>query len=465
MASSVTLSSAAMSNLLALQNTQSLVDRTQNRLSTGKAVNSALDDAMAFFKNRNLTNRASDLSDIKSDIQNGVNVIKEAVDSLEQVDSLLKSAKAAAQSARAEKDAKVRENYIKQINDNLGQIVQLAGDTNYDGINLVQAVDNVDVNSDAGKAALNVVNADVRNQYAGDAFDKALKEKGADFFGTATPPDGTTLKIAANTDYGVADSDITKSGGGKYITSETKSATDLGEATLTAGKVYKSGDNYYLATDDTSAAKIDMAAVRDDFIKANATTLVADTDLTDPTKNALGADTYNTIRQTAVNDEVAANQDKYSDKQGFIAPERLTVIFSEQDKNRKIDVQARALGSILTGLVDGTKAKTVSAKDWVRTDGTVDTNKIDDFIATVDTARSQVRAYAAELGNYSSIMSIRKDWTDNTVNTLKGGAADLVNANMNEESANMLALQTRQQLGVIALSISQQSDQAVLRLF
>jgi flagellin len=48
---------------------------------------------------------------------------------------------------------------------------------------------------------------------------------------------------------------------------------------------------------------------------------------------------------------------------------------------------------------------------------------------------------------------------------LKAGAGDLVNADQNEEGANLLALQTRQQLGVTALSLAAQSQQSVLRLF
>jgi flagellin len=48
---------------------------------------------------------------------------------------------------------------------------------------------------------------------------------------------------------------------------------------------------------------------------------------------------------------------------------------------------------------------------------------------------------------------------------LQGGAAKLVNADLNQESASLLTLQTRQQLGTIGLSIAQQSEQAILRLF
>jgi flagellin-like hook-associated protein FlgL len=62
-------------------------------------------------------------------------------------------------------------------------------------------------------------------------------------------------------------------------------------------------------------------------------------------------------------------------------------------------------------------------------------------------------------------LQIRSDFTSELVNTLETGAGQLVNADLNEESANMLALQTRQQLGTSALSIASQSEQAVLRLF
>jgi flagellin-like hook-associated protein FlgL len=65
----------------------------------------------------------------------------------------------------------------------------------------------------------------------------------------------------------------------------------------------------------------------------------------------------------------------------------------------------------------------------------------------------------------SGILDARREFTENLVNTLEGGSAALVNADTNQESANMLALQTRQQLGTISLSIANQSEQAVLRLF
>jgi flagellin len=86
-------------------------------------------------------------------------------------------------------------------------------------------------------------------------------------------------------------------------------------------------------------------------------------------------------------------------------------------------------------------------------------------ISAIDSALVTVRDASSSFGTNAAMLGIREDFTSNLVNTLKGGASDLVNADLNEESANLLSLQTRQQLGTISLSIAQKSEQSVLRLF
>jgi len=81
------------------------------------------------------------------------------------------------------------------------------------------------------------------------------------------------------------------------------------------------------------------------------------------------------------------------------------------------------------------------------------------------TALNDVRAFGSSLANDLSIIQVRRTFTEETSTTLKAGAADLTDADLNEEGANLLALQTRQQLGVTALSLASQSQQSVLRLF
>jgi len=63
------------------------------------------------------------------------------------------------------------------------------------------------------------------------------------------------------------------------------------------------------------------------------------------------------------------------------------------------------------------------------------------------------------------VVEVRQDFTKNLINTLETGAANLTLADSNQEGANLLALQTRQQLSTIALTLANQADQAVLRLF
>lgn len=80
-------------------------------------------------------------------------------------------------------------------------------------------------------------------------------------------------------------------------------------------------------------------------------------------------------------------------------------------------------------------------------------------------ALAEVRSFGSSLSNNLSIIQTRRDFTEQTINTLKAGASDLTDADLNEEGANLLALQTAQQLGVTSLSLASQSQQSVLRLF
>jgi len=90
---------------------------------------------------------------------------------------------------------------------------------------------------------------------------------------------------------------------------------------------------------------------------------------------------------------------------------------------------------------------------------------IDTVITNLDGALSDLRSQAAKFGSNLTTVQTRQDFTKNMVNTLQTGADALVLADTNEEGANLLALQTRQQLSTTALSLSAQADQAVLRLF
>ena len=80
-------------------------------------------------------------------------------------------------------------------------------------------------------------------------------------------------------------------------------------------------------------------------------------------------------------------------------------------------------------------------------------------------ALTSIRGFQQELGNNYSIIQTRQLFTEGLADILETGADNLVLADMNEESANYLALQTRQQLAVNSLSLASQSAQGILGLF
>jgi flagellin-like hook-associated protein FlgL len=89
------------------------------------------------------------------------------------------------------------------------------------------------------------------------------------------------------------------------------------------------------------------------------------------------------------------------------------------------------------------------------------TNAQSDLKKATDSLRSQAKT----LANNLNIISTRQSFTDSMISTLKTGSDNLTLADMNQEGANMLMLQTRQNLGTTALSLSSQAAQSVMRLF
>ena len=94
-----------------------------------------------------------------------------------------------------------------------------------------------------------------------------------------------------------------------------------------------------------------------------------------------------------------------------------------------------------------------------------DDASINDALSAIDSALGTVRSTSASLGADLSTIQIRQDFTSNLINTLEAGAGDLTLADLNEEGANLLTLQTRQSLASTSLSFATQSDQSVLSLF
>ena len=169
----------------------------------------------------------------------------------------------------------------------------------------------------------------------------------------------------------------------------------------------------------------------------------------------------NTVRSDLAKqfNELRDQLDKLSDDASFnginlLRGDLLTIVFNETGTS-SIDVQTKdqlALNSAKLNLFD------LEAKD-LDLDG-----DIDEFLMTVKEALSHVRTQASSFGQNLSMVENRQAFTKNMINTLETGAANLTLADMNEEAANLLALQTRQQLSSNSLSLASQADQSVLQL-
>lgn len=137
--------------------------------------------------------------------------------------------------------------------------------------------------------------------------------------------------------------------------------------------------------------------------------------------------------------------------------ETLTVYFDEAGNS----------SIILTGFdgsSSGLSLTAVTAGNW-NSGGSGNQTNIDADITLLDAARTTLRSQAKTFSNNMSTVTIRQGFTTNMIATLKDGAASLTEADMNEEGANMLMLQTRQALGTTSLSIASEAAQSVLRLF
>ena len=381
--SDISLTASMRTNLLSLQSTQSLMDTTQERLSTGKKVNSAIDNPSSYYTAQNLTNRASDLESLLDSMGQGIQTIKAANEGIEAITTFVQQAKAVANTARDTSIKTEAASSGKFVNDLAESTTATANKST-----MTLKVGNVTLTYDVeGKST------------GGDADDLTAVITGLTTGSNATAYNAANFTIEANDDNT-----------GIVIKAKPDAANFTASISLEGGMGM------------TISGKIDTAA-RDESIKQ-----------------------FNDILTQI--DQLAS--DASYKGVNLLKGDDLKVIFNE-DRSSFIEVKGDDASSGGLGLT--------AVEDWSTND------KVEETITAVEGAITELRNMASEFGNNYSIVQTRQDFTENLMNVLTEGADDLTLADMNEESANMLALQTRQQLGVNALSLASQSSQSVLSLF
>lgn len=124
-----------------------------------------------------------------------------------------------------------------------------------------------------------------------------------------------------------------------------------------------------------------------------------------------------------------------------------------------------------SGIID--KDRTGTAADFklstidisALTDSAADLTTLDEYISGADSAVSELTTAATDLGSVSSRIDIQSDFVSNLSDAIERGVSQLVDADLNEESTKLQALQAQQQLGIQALSIANSNSQNILSLF
>ena len=404
----ISLTASMRTNLLSLQNTQSLMDTTQERLSTGLKVNSAIDNASSYYTAQSLNNRASDLSALLDSMGQGIQTIQAANEGIEAITEFVEQAKAIANSAR---DAASKTD-VKGLQAKFSDVGVSTTPKTATGTSLEFEVTRTDGTTldKSLKDAVNKVNAELE---AADLQAKSLD------------------------DYVAQVKKAIEAGGTEFAKIvDIKVDDKTGKITFTA----KAGYNIKA----TGAG--DLAGLGKDPAAGT------------PTNDVTSTVAVNTDRQKYALqfNEILTQIDNLAKDAGYkginlLQMNTLTVIFNE---DRSSQIEVKGVDASSTGL------KISNPVDSWQTDE--DINK---SITEAENAISELRIMASDYGNYYSIVQNRQDFTKNLINVLTEGADNLTLADMNEESANMLALQTRQQLAINSLSLASQAAQGVLQLF
>ena len=485
----INLSKAVRSNLSSLQNTATLMAKTQDRLSTGNKVNSALDNPTNFFTAASLNSRAGDLNNLMDSMANGIKTIEAADNGLSAITKNLESMQSTLRQARQDKSFQTASFEIDAtaIGTAAQKTLSFEGGSIGDTPMTVNLVKNEGVTPVAatassiaaptftalttGQTGTFTVSDGTRNvevslndvtgasaTAAQDAIQSQLDNAGVRVnvsatLGFTSQATGANASVAITGATGTTGGIVNATGTGQAAAIEgpkVKSTDELVNEINSSmtGFIRASNDNGKLRIENLSTQKLDITGASGGKVNGG-TTAVADI-----AGNSVRADLANQFN------ELRDQLDKISDDASFnginlLRGDKLTITFNETG-NSSIDVQTKGEKAVNAGNLK--LSTTLTAKDLDSDTG------IDTFLGEVKGALNQVRSQASAFGSNLSIVQNRQDFTKSMINTLETGAGNLTLADMNQEAANMMALQTRQSLASSTLSMANQADQGVLQL-
>ncbi|MCB1435732.1 MAG: hypothetical protein KDJ46_01025 [Rhodobiaceae bacterium] len=265
----------------------------------------------------------------------------------------------------------------------------------------------------------------------------------------STVDHSSTGDLGANTTITDGDTFTVKVGSASAVTitiADTETINDVATSLSAVANVKATVVSGKLRIEATNGEDLTLAEGTNSPLAALGLTAATTTGTVNTSRSTL-ATQFDSLR-TQIN-QLAA--DAGFNGNNLLNGDSLSVIFNE-DGSSTLSI---------TGVTFNAAGLGVSAS----TDSFQDDASITAALGELDTAISTLRQQASTFGSNLSVVEVRQDFTKNLINTLETGAANLTIADTNEEGANLLALQTRQQLSSVALSLASQADQNVLRLF
>jgi flagellin-like hook-associated protein FlgL len=404
----IALSNGVRQNLLSLQSTVDLMGRTQNRLATGKKVNSALDNPTNFFVAAGLENRSNDLSRLLDSMGLAVKTLEAADNGISSIKKLIETAQGTARQALQAASSTAR--------------VKSANPTSYTAATTTASL---------GIATADTLEIDIGG---GRAMTITLNDPATDTIGEIVTAinENVTATSGLNGDGAVRVQASLTSDGKLQIENVTGGSVDFTYTPVGAS--------------------------------TNSLSTLFGTAATGTTANVAG--TTNTIRASLADqfEALKTQIDQLIKDTGYngvnlLNGDMLKVLFNETNttsievKGVVFDSQGLGLAPVIDGASQDTPFKWQSDAE------------IQAALTKLDAALNTVRSQASNFGSNLIVLQTRQDFTKHSVMTLNAGADLLTLADTSEEGANLLALQTRQQLSTQALAMASQTDQAVLRLF
>lgn len=402
----VTLSARMRTNLLVLQKTQDALAATHVRISTGRKVDRVVDDVSSYFQIKSLDDRVAGFETRRGEIDQSISVLGTALTATSAIDGFLRQLKGILVAAKTASDLE-RSELSVQYNSIKAQIDSLAADASHGGLNLVS--------NSVSKLATQF--SDRSNSY--------LETRGGrltTYMTSAAATLGTVTNASVNSLVTLSAPTV-----GIYYIARTGSV----------GLDYSTAAVVKYAFGNSVGAAIPTALLQNGtFVSSN---------IADPYYLMVGS----------TRGLFTTNFTNTSGLNIFFASQMF--IYVASDLTGSAAVQTVSTGGTLWSATVFA-ADTGTAADYFN-------QALDYASAGVDVAIRQNQNFAGSLSTQVSILKTRLTFTDDYMRSQTNGARALALADVQEEGANLVALQTKLQLVTRGLAFGAETERSILRIF